>query len=494
AFMGRAVQQDFEYQTFHFFFTSPIAKRDYLVGRFLGAVAILVFIFLGIATGIVIGTHWPGVDPTRIGPWSLAAFAQPYAVMLVPNILFLGAFFFGLAALGRRMLPVYVAGVVVLIGYVIAASLLQDIDNRTLAALVDPLGSSALGLVTRYWSPVEKNSRLIPLADEVLWNRALWLGVGLAAFSACYARFRMSFAPPERKQKIDADAAAPRAAAPVALPAAVVDTGAVAYLRQLPGLAALYLRETVRNVYFAVIVLAGALFIFFSAKTVGSVYGTNTYPVTYQVIDFASGSFRLFMLIVTALYAGELVWRERDARTALIADSTPAPTWLAFAAKLAALMATQALLQLVVVVCGVLVQLFGGYTKLELGQYFFQLFALQLPTYWMIAALALTIHVVVNHKYLGHFVVVLYYIALIMAGALGYDNRLYRFANSPPLVYSDMNGYGDFLGPIRWFQLYWGAASILLLVVARLFWVRGSDTGWVERLRIARARWTRPLL
>ena len=43
-------------------------------------------------------------------------------------------------------------------------------------------------------------------------------------------------------------------------------------------------------------------------------YGTNTYPVTYQVLDIASGSFAIFMLIITAFYAGELVWRERDAR------------------------------------------------------------------------------------------------------------------------------------------------------------------------------------
>ncbi|HEX7403146.1 MAG TPA: hypothetical protein VF287_03955, partial [Usitatibacter sp.] len=48
------------------------------MGRFLGAVAILVFIFLGIAFGILVGTHWPGVDAARLGPWSLAAFAQPY--------------------------------------------------------------------------------------------------------------------------------------------------------------------------------------------------------------------------------------------------------------------------------------------------------------------------------------------------------------------------------------------------------------------------------
>ena len=498
AFMGRAIQQDFEYQTFHFFFTSPIAKRDYFLGRYLGAVAMLLLIFLGIALGVLVGAHWPGVDPTRIGPWSLAAFVEPYLVMLLPNILFLGACFFGLAALGRRMLPVYIAGVVVLVGYLIALRLIRDIDNRTVAALIDPIGSTALGLATRYWSPEEKNTRLIPFAGELLWNRALWLAIGAAVFGFCYARFRMSFAAPQGRPGERGvgprEAPGPGRGAPAALPATVLDTRAVAFLRQLPGLVALYLRETVKNVYFVVIVLTGALFILGNARVVGSIYGTNTYPVTYQVLDFASGTFGLFMLIVTVFYAGELVWRERDARMALISDSLPTPGWLPFIAKLATLMGMQALLQLVVLVCGVLIQLFSGYTKLELGQYLFRLFVLQLPGYWMMAALALTVHSVVNHKYLGHFLVVLYYLAETTAAAFGYDLLLYHFGGTPPLVYSDMNGYGDFLGPVRWFQLYWAAASVLLLVVARLFWVRGADTGWKQRWRIAMQRWTPALV
>ncbi len=496
AFMGRAIQQDFEYQTFHFFFTSPIGKRDYFAGRYLGAVAILVVIFLGIAFGVLVGTHWPGVDATRIGPWSFAAFVQPYLVMLLPNILFLGACFFGLAALARRMLPVYIAGVVVLVGYLVALRLIRDIDNRTFAALIDPIGSTALGLVTRYWSPAEKNVRLIPFSGELAWNRALWLAVGAVVFGFCYARFRMSFAAPERKARTDASPREDSAAAPgasVVLPQVLLDTRAIAFLRQLPGLVALYLRETVKNVYFLVIVLTGALFILANARVVGSLYGTNTYPVTYQVLDFASGTFGLFMLIITAFYAGELVWRERDARMALIADSLPTPSWLPFIAKLATLMAMQVLLQVVVLVCGVMIQLASGYTHLELGQYFFRLFLLQLPEYWMIAALALTIHSVVNHKYLGHFLVVLYYLVESMAGAFGYDLLLYHFGAVPSVMYSDMNGYGHLLGPVRWFQLYWAAASVLLLVVARLFWVRGADTDWGVRVRIAKGRWTGPL-
>ena len=499
AFMGRAVQQDFENQTFHFFFTSPIAKYQYLGGRYLGAALMLLVIFLGIAVGIVLGVHWPGVSADRVGPWMPAALVLPYAIMLLPNVLVFGAFFFGLGALGRRMMPVYVAGIVLLIGNLAARAFLQDIDNKTLASLLDPMGSVAQGVVVRYWGPMERNTQLVPLAGELLWNRALWLAVGIAAFAFFHWRFRMAFAVPERRARRgakeraaqDLPTAPPRA---VALPAVTLDVRAGTYFRQLPGLVALYLRETVKNVYFLVIVLGGAGFILANGKTAGTLYGTSTYPVTYQVLDFASGTFGLFMLIITAFYAGELVWRERDARMALIADSLPTPSWLPFVSKLLTLMAMQALLQVVVLVCGVLIQLFMGYTKLELGQYLYRLFALQLPEYWMVAALALTVHTLVNHKYLGHFIVVLYFIVSITAAGFGYDHMIYRFGDTPQVIYSDMNRYGHFLGPVRWFQLYWGAASILLLVAARLFWVRGADTDWRVRLRIAGQRWTGPVI
>ncbi|MDQ3027673.1 MAG: hypothetical protein M3R58_14375 [Pseudomonadota bacterium] len=499
AMMGRAVQQDFEYQSFHFFFTSPISKRQYLLGRFFGAVMALLFIFTGIALGVLIGTHWPGVDPTRIGPWSVMAFVWPYLIMLLPNILFLGAIFFSLAALTRRMLPVYIAGVVTLIGYIVALRLIRDIDKREIAAMIDPIGSTALGLVTRYWSPAEKNVLMIPLAGEILMNRALWLGVGAVIFALAYSRFKLAFLQPERKSRKghpreDGDPAAVLRLRTAPLPSVTLDHSARGYLRQLPGLVRLYLRETVKNVYFGVIVLAGALFVLGNAKVVGSQYGTNTYPVTYQVIDFAAGTFGLFALIITAFYAGELVWRERDARMAQIADSLPQPTWLGFFAKLITLMGVQALLQVVVMACGILIQLFNGYTKLELGQYFFRLFVLQLPEYWMIAALALAVHSVVNHKYLGHFIVILFYVADAVMQGLGYDQRLYRFGSVPGFTYSDMNGYGHFLGPVYWHMLYWAAGSVLLLVAARLAWVRGTDASGKVRLRIARSRWTLPVV
>ena len=59
----------------------------------------------------------PWLDKTRLGPQMVAAYFQPYFINVLPNLLFLTAIFFALAALTRKMLPVYVAGVLVLIGY-----------------------------------------------------------------------------------------------------------------------------------------------------------------------------------------------------------------------------------------------------------------------------------------------------------------------------------------------------------------------------------------
>ena len=41
------------------------------------------------------------------------------------------------------MLPVYIGSVVLLIGYLVAQGLVRDIDNKTLAALLDPFGMTA---------------------------------------------------------------------------------------------------------------------------------------------------------------------------------------------------------------------------------------------------------------------------------------------------------------------------------------------------------------
>ena len=109
--------------------------------------------------------------------------------------------FFVLAALTRQMAPVYVAGVVLLVGYMTSINLLGDMENKTLAAMIDPSGATAFDVLARYWSVAQKNTQEIPFEGELLWNRLLWVGVGVVVTLAGYAAFRMQAVGPSRKKK-----------------------------------------------------------------------------------------------------------------------------------------------------------------------------------------------------------------------------------------------------------------------------------------------------
>jgi ABC-2 type transport system permease protein len=492
AVMGRAVQQDFEYRTEHFFFTAPIQKIDYLGGRFLGALAVLIVVMSSIAFGGAAGLLLPGIDPDRVGPFRLLAYAVPYLTMVLPNLIVLGGIFFCVAALTRRMLPVYIGSVLLLIGYLAAQGLLRDMDNKTLAAMLDPFGVAANARLTDYWSISEKNTRLVPLEGLLLWNRLLWLAIGAAIIGFCSHRFTFAQAGTSGKAKRVSEAdVAPEP--PTSVRIVTVDPTPVSAWRLLPRMVWLNFRETVKNVYFGVIALGGVLFFITTSTTSGSIFGTTTWPVTYQMLELVSGTFSVFMLVIVTFYAGELTWRERDFRLDQIHDALPIPTWLPFAAKLLALMLVPVVLQVVLMLCGIGVQTAKGYHHYELGLYFKWLFGLELIDYWLICVLALTVHSLVNQKYLGHFVMIVYFIAFSFADLLGFERGLYKYPANGGFTYSDMNGFGHFLVRVRVFEAYWTAAALLLVVIAYLFWVRGSTADWRGRLRVARARFTRPV-
>jgi len=495
AIMGRSVQQDFEHGMFHFFYTAPIRKHEYYFGRFLGAWLTVAVIFTGIALGVFVGAHLPWLREGRAGPMDWQAVLRPYLFLQWPNQFWLGACFFTLAALTRRMLPVYAAGVIVFIGYLVAMNLMSDIQNEKISALLDPMGSAALDLQTRYWSVSDKSLRQIDFTGLLLYNRLIWCGLGVLVTAFGYWRFKLSYATSdkaERKKKGKGSAVDSSAAPPVPTDQPH-EFGGSAWLGMLPSMVRLFLGETLRSVYFIMIVLAGAGFLFANAGTIGSMYGTSTYPVTYQVLGVTSGLFSLFILIITAIYAGELVWRERDTGIGIITDSLPMPSWLPFTAKLLTLFIVQALLMVVVMICSMLIQAFQGYFKFEIGHYLYELFALQLPRMWLMAVLALTLHVLINQKYAAHFAVVAFFLFNAQLPSFGLEDRLYRFASTPVVMYSDMNGYGHFIPAVRSFQAYWAGFCLLLVVLCLLFWVRGTDAAWRARLRVARQRWSAPL-
>jgi ABC-2 type transport system permease protein len=499
SFAGRATFQDVEHRTSPFFFTSPISKLDYLGGRWLGALLSALLLYPWIALGALAAAHGPFVDASRIGPDVALGYLAPYATILVPNLVLTTSLFFAMATLLRRMLPVYVASIVLVLGYILALQLTEDLGTRPLAALLDPFGGNAVDRITEYWSIAEKNVRVVPFTGPLLLNRTLWVGVALALLGVTYARFSFTdaAAPTKPREAKDAAPVAARAPAPSPIPTGALDFSTRAELRAMLGLARLQLRETMKSPFFLVVLVASAIFVAVAGAEVDQIRGTKTYPVTYNVVEVTGSAFALFAVVLIAFYAGELVWRERDARLAPIFDALPVPRWVLFGAKLGALMALQVVLVVALMAGGILLQVAKGYHQHELGLYVQTLFGIRLVSFWVLCALAMFVHVLVNDKAVGHTVMIVIFVASVALPLLGLEHHLYRVGTVPEYKYSAMTGFGHFAAPIVAYEAYWGLFAAAVAILANALWVRGAAPSLRVRLALAARtmpRGTRTLL
>ncbi|MBJ6119525.1 ABC transporter permease [Pontibacter sp. BT310] len=496
--MGTPIFRDFEHKTHSLYYTTPISKAGYIFGRFTGSFLVTLFVFTGVALGAMVATFMPWMEPDKVGPFNLMWYIQPYLTIIIPNLLLTGSIFFTLATLTRSALSIYVGGVIFLVMYGIASSLTSDLDNEFIANLTDPLGASAIYLTQRYWTTAERNTLMLPFSEYVLLNRGLWLTIGLGLLAFCYYKFSFSFANTGIKlfrRKNSAEAVG------VIVPSERLNLPKVSQsfsfnlsLKQYFKLSKLEFNGVIKSVYFIAIVTAGIIFLFVSGAQVGKMYDTNTFPVTSQVVTVLNGTFALFFLIIITFYSGELVWRERDNHINQIYDALPIPNWVPFASKMTALMLVQVVLLFVIMICGIIIQTFKGYYKYEIDVYLQGLFGINLIDYLLLCVLAMLVQVIVNNKFIGHFVMVVYYLLNIFKGQLGFEHTLYSYSSDPGITYSAMNGYGHFVWPFTIYKIYWAAFALLLAIVANMLWSRGSENMLKWRLKLASMQLTRSTL
>jgi ABC-2 type transport system permease protein len=493
AVAGNAGYRDFGDKMHALIFTTPASKFDYVASRFVGTVVINSIVLSGIGLGLWLGTVVPWVDADRFGPNTFAAYLRPYLLTVFPNVLFASALFLSMALLTRKRLPHFLGGAALLLGYLVSRSFVRDLETKWIGALTDPFGNTAIRLATEYWTTIEKNTRLLGFEGWIFWNRLLWIGIAfvVVAFTAWRFDFTQEAKESRRRKRADAstaEAATPQAVVPIHIPDARRSFGLGAMWVQFRSLTRQSVREVVLSPYFAAILLAGVLFLVMSSMQLETIFGTRTWPMAWKVIEVLGGSFSLFVVILITFYAGELVWRERDLKMDQVLDASPAPSWLGYVSKLVALSFVVCVLLGVVMLAGVVTQATLGFFRFEPGLYLQTLFGMQLADYLLLSVLALAVHTLVNHKYTGHFLLILFYVAVDLLPLAGLEHPLWQYGSDLGATYSDMNRHGWFLGPFVWFKLYWAGFAILLAVLSNLLWPRGIDRHLQGRIVAARLR------
>jgi ABC-type transport system involved in multi-copper enzyme maturation permease subunit len=492
AFVNSAAIRDFSHSTYELIFTTPLRRRDFLFGRFLGATLVSLIPMLGVSLGVLLAKYMPWVEPERWGPVYWGAHLKGILVFAVPNAFFVAAVMFAVAVLARNDVVSFVSALGLLTGYGVAEALTQNIERERLAAFLDPFAIRTFSLATKYWTVAEKNTLAMGASGLLLSNRLLWMAVAAAFLAFAYSRF--SFTERRSKARRISDDAVSVAPAVTPLPAGISAT-----LREAPGTVFLasvkiHLAGILKSTVFIVLLIAALL------NTVPNIilsaregYGVSTLPVTYWILQLIAGTLYMFVLAIITYYAGVLVWKDRDQRIDEIVDSLPTREWIAYLSRLTALAITVMLVQLLALASGVIVQACYGYHRYQLGLYLNQLLLRDGSFFLFFGVLAFLFHVLSPNKYVGYFLYIAFAIAnFFIWRPLNIATNLVQFGAAPDVVYSDLFGDAPYITAWRWFTLYWVLFCGVLAIATVMFWPRGRQPRWGERWRNARLRFSAP--
>ncbi|TWB42689.1 M1 family aminopeptidase [Nitrospirillum pindoramense] len=474
---------------------TPVRRPLMLTGRLLGAFVACAAAVSSCQWGILLGRLAWWVDPEHFGAFRPLDYLFALGVFSLPNLLVTGALFFLVAALTRRQMATYVVMIVLISGYALISSALAEPSRRVLAAYVDPFGLAPLANATRYWTVVERNTQLPALAGELLSNRLIWIsaalalfGLGLAADSWALRRGPRQAAPRPTK---DAPTA-PSPLRPVAPRLGTGRLGAGAAWQMLRRRLAFEVGATLRSPSLWILLALSVVNMMASLLLQKTLYGTATYPVTRLMVQAILGTFSIAPLAIAGYYTGEFVWRERQAGVAEILGATPAPGWVFTLSKFLAVSMVLAGLWLVAMVPTMAMQIARGPVPIEPGLYLTPLLGMAFPGMLIVAALTLFVQVLSPNKFVGYAIMVVYVVLTLVAQRLGLEDNLLLYGGSPTLLLSDMNGYGRFLLADTWFNVYWGMAALMLLLLTHLLWPRSRALTWRDRGRALVTGWTGP--
>lgn len=496
-FVAHAALGDSESKMQELLFATPLTRGAWFAGRCSAVILAGFATMIVAAIVLVVAPSFVAVDPARVGPMEFGGALWALLVIVLPNLILIGAILFTAAALSGSSTVTAVAGIGIWALFWVTALLVDSpllagtappsAEALARAAVLDPFGLSAFFEQTRYWTPDERNTRLMSFTGRLLINRVLWLSI--AAGLLIVAARRMA---PRSRAARTTMRPAPRDVAP-ALPSHA--THAISALRAWATwrrLTAHEVRTALRSWAFVVLVLFWMMVagIEILSEVTSGEYGSRLLPTTAIVVDRLLQPLGLLGMIVLLYFAGDIVWRDRVSGMHALTDATPAPALARLGSQLTALL----MLPMVLLVTGLGV---GLGIQVAFGHIEWRPMVL-LGTAWY-AGLPLllfgvgvfTLQVIIPNRWVAMMAGIV--LALAGSGEMpGVSHPMLRFAAFPLAGYSDFDGFGASPHSFLAFAAWWTSIAMLLLVAAWALRHHGHDLSFRRRLRGATAALGRP--
>lgn len=435
-------------------FTTPLQKRDFVVGRLLALITLTFLSFVCLIAGFAAGQLMRN-GPEMSNEFHLLYYLYPLLVLGLVNTLLVCGVLSLIAWASKNKLLVAVGGLMLYVVYMItllfsnspfmAQSMPQSLEVQYISAIADPFGLSAYFTASSHFSVEQRNGSLVPLAGYFLLNRALMILIAAGMFLLTFKTFSFS-KNGRRKIQSNAESAGRAGVWPGPLITAATKQNISSAVQSVFSFAKTDLIYLFKS---TAVVITAILLLFYTgmemyAEIEKGIRLPQKYASSGLMASTINENFHLPGLLLTVYFLNDVFWRSHSYGFDLIENTTihskakSLGHWISCSLLLLFFTLLLALL-------GAVFQLLYQYPLLDYnayaGVFVFNAFPLIL-----LAGLLLLINRLIVNKYAALGISLL--IALFLASPISKKIitwPLLRFLSGFNGEYSDFNGYGPYL-------------------------------------------------
>lgn len=434
-------------------YATPITIRNYLVSRFFLIFGVAVFTFLLFLIGYIFGHLMAMNDSENWGVFHLNYYLNPFLILVLPNIFFCSVIICCAAWFSKNKMVIYLSGLSIYVLYIVgsifsnspllaSASPASD-SAMSLSAKLDPFGMTAFFEQTRFWPALQKNTMVLQLSGNLLFNRVAFLLLAIILLYTAYKRFHFRTSNKQKKKVEVIDKLANRLY--VYTKTATKPTGKKYFISTIMTFLKIDLKSTLKSIPF-ILLIAITLFVV-GMEMYGAIEGGIRLPqyfvTTNLMVNTILATIPFLLLLAMLFYGSELVWKSKSINFLSIENSTPFSNTVLFFSKFIAVSIISFILIFCCIVLGIMFQLLFHYPIINWSTYLSLFYFIGLPA-TLCGLVIIALQYVIKNKYTAVSIsaVFLFLTNSSVGKALGFKHPLSRFANFLPDTFSDINGFG----------------------------------------------------
>jgi hypothetical protein len=488
-YLSDILLKDFSHNSFQLVYTKQISKVKLLLARLFVGITTVIGIFFFLQLGLMLAQFSPWLNAKQFQPFNILLYLNPFLKVSITNVIIASSFYTLVAVLSKKKLYVNMSAVLMYLVYTGVMAFNSKLELKEISALFDMFGLSTLGIMTENWTIAQRNTELLSFSSYFLYNRLLWLGVGLFIYLISFKLYKFNYPLNRKKSKDNTSKAEVDSPKYIHYGLISQNWNFFTYLKQFHHYFKIEFKILTRSIIFRVFSVVFILFVFSSLSNYSVIYDTAVHPVTYIITENLKGIVLAFAVLYIAIFSSELVWKSRSSNSYYFEDCAPMSDNIKAISHVTTLTLSIAIMWGIGSLIGIGYQLFFHFYQIDFSLYLIYGGLLLLPVI-MYSAVAVLIQNLMPNRMAGIFFFFGFFTLIEYLPYLGLEHPLWQMFNIPSVTYSDMNGFGSFLAKYFTHVTYWLSFSLILLILGIRLYRRGNDLGLKHRWKKIYQAWT----